>query len=256
MRTVTIAGASDPGCVRAENQDRYLIDRVVAQSMRWCLSVSADDPVFARDGMLCAVADGMGGHRGGAEASRVALETLAGADGGGRDANGAWISRLILEAHGKILEMSEADPELRGMGTTVVGAHLSTGSCIVFHAGDSRLYRLRDGYLNLLTEDHAVPQVSQAGGMAPAARSTVLTNCIGGGSPVCRPAIRGDVSFRAGDALLLCSDGLTDAVSDIAALETILSARRSAQEAVGALIGAARGAGGPDNITVVVVEGA
>jgi serine/threonine protein phosphatase PrpC len=256
IETITACGASDTGIRRNQNQDHYLIGSTVAQSWAWSVTLRTSDAAFASRGLLCAVADGMGGHVGGAVASRLALETIAAGVDVERDPDGIWLSRLVLRAHDAIVERSKADPDLYNMGTTVVGVHLAKESCTVFHAGDSRLYRFRDGFLDQMTEDHTLAAASvEIENATGTRRSPVLTNAVGGGgrSP-CRPAIRTGVSFRSGDTMLLCSDGLTDAVRDIAALEDLLRSDQSPIERARTLIEAANGAGGPDNVTVVLIE--
>jgi serine/threonine protein phosphatase PrpC len=233
IETITACGASDTGIRRNQNQDHYLIGSTVAQSWAWSVTLRTSDAAFASRGLLCAVADGMGGHMGGAVASRLALETIAAGVDVERDPDGIWLSRLVLRAHDAIVERSKADPDLYNMGTTVVGVHLAKESCTVFHAGDSRLYRFRDGFLDQMTEDHTL-----------AAASVEIENA----------TIRTGVSFRSGDTMLLCSDGLTDAVRDIAALEDLLRSDQSPIERARTLIEAANGAGGPDNVTVVLIE--
>lgn len=257
MNVINVCGASDTGVKRDKNQDHYLIGATVAQSCQWSLAVRTSDPDFISRGLICAVADGMGGHVGGAKASRLALEIIAAGSSSERDPDGIWLSRLIIQTHDTLLQRADADPELYNMGTTIAGVHLSPGSCTAFHAGDSRLYRLRDNYLNQITEDHTLQADSPLNGTAPVGRrSSVLTNALGGGgNSKCVPSVQTGVSFRVGDSLLLCSDGLTDAVTDIAALEEVLRAETPLEQRVEALIEAANRAGAPDNVTVILIEG-
>lgn len=254
MTTIRIAGISDCGRMRAANQDHYLIGSVVAQSARW--TVEFDAAELDAGGMLCAVADGLGGHRGGEVASRLVLESLAAAALGERDAEGVWLGRLLARAHERLIEIGVEQTQLRGLGTTIVGVHIRTDACTVFHAGDSRLYRCRDGFLNQLTEDHASDAADRRldKSYQPRTNSTIF-NCLGGEAhDRCVPAIRSDVVLLPGDQLLLCSDGLTDAIPDPAALEAVLGNAPDPASRIRALVAAANEAGGPDNITAIMVE--
>jgi protein phosphatase len=240
-----VAGLGDRGLARTSNEDHYLIGPVVAGAALWAVEQPCDDPRFAAEGLLCAVADGMGGHAAGELASRSALECLAQAPVNDRDPTGVWLARLARRAHERLEELSAADPRLRGMGTTLVGVHVMPGVCTVVHAGDSRCYRVRDGFMQQLTRDHAIGGEGEPG--------SPLTNCLGAGAE-CAPEIRRDVRLRAGDGLLLCSDGLTNAIREIDGLEALVAAPGPPTARVCRLVEAANAAGGPDNVTVVFIE--
>ncbi len=234
------AGLSDQGLVRAANQDSY------------CL----DDP----EGRYFIVADGMGGHAGGQEASRIAVETIQ------LYLNDYWhtdlppnelLQEALLKANQGILQNQQTFPERADMGTTIVVLIFPVNQppwCA--HVGDSRLYRLHDQTLTQITEDHTwVSQAVQTGILtADQARSHpwrhVLAQCLG------REELNhmGIQTFevQSGDRLLLCSDGLTEELSDEQILMR-LSASQSCTEITHALVEAAKAEGGQDNITVVVV---
>jgi serine/threonine protein phosphatase PrpC len=223
---------------------------------------------------LLVVADGMGGHRGGATASREALAAIAAdflADANGERAAdlperaapgaadpGERLRRAIESANERVHSMSEEDPGLAGMGTTVVAFLLDApGRGTVAHVGDSRAYRLRGGRLEALTTDHSV--------VAEMLRRGVLTAEEAAYHPRRNEILRsvgvlpevdvevGAVELAVGDWILLCSDGLCGVVSD-AEIEEVLVAAASdpnaLETAADDLVALANDCGGPDNVTV------
>lgn len=195
------------GMVRTENQDALGY---------W---EPSDDDVFARKGRLVVVCDGMGGAAGGQLASKMAVETIiAGyADGSGEEpARDLWAS--VCAANKTVYGHAVANPELRGMGTTVTAvAHLGD-EAVLAHVGDSRIYLLRGGAIEQLTRDHSlVQQMVDRGELAPEEAElhedkNVLMRSLG---PT--PDVEVEVSAIEcfpGDTFLLCSDGLTGLVAD------------------------------------------
>jgi protein phosphatase len=221
------AAASHPGQVRAGNEDSAL----------------------ALDGLFV-VADGMGGHAAGEVASRVAVETLqahAGTD----------IVTAVRSANQAIMDRADADPALRGMGTTVCAVALVDGHLDVVNVGDSRAYLLRDGELLQITEDHnLVAQLEREGRLtAEEARvhpqRNIITRVLGND-----PDVEVDVfpvDAYKGDRFLVTSDGLFNEVLDDA-IADVLRTHRPPQEAADELVRIANVAGGRDNITVVVID--
>lgn len=215
-----IGAASHVGHVRARNEDAYLT---------------------LPDSGVVAVADGLGGHVAGDQASQLAVtrlrELAADPDG---PIDGAVLSDWLLAAHAVITERAGAQPALAGMGTTVVLATLpSTGAeAVVAHVGDSRAYATRDGSLARLTRDHADP----VGGF--------ITQALGLGQVVPEQQ---SVTLRAGDQLLLCTDGLTNMLSDDQ-IEARLLVDAPAQRVCDDLVEAALDRGGIDNVTVVLAR--
>lgn len=218
------AGAcSHAGSVRAANEDDYLL-----------ACAGGDGPFFV------GVADGMGGHAGGAEASRTALRAIAAEALIGGDAAPARLQRGFAAAARKVADASAAVPALRGMGTTATTVCFDGGAAVVGHVGDSRLYRVRDDRCERLTEDHAAP-----------APENLLTRCIGAG----REEVAADLATHEvapGDRFVLVSDGVWNVVPE--ATLARLAARREPQEAAEALVRQALALGGPDNATAVVVD--
>jgi PPM family protein phosphatase len=192
---------------------------------------------------LCAVADGLGGHPGGDLASAAAIRALAGHDrqaGEGEDPVAA-LRRAFAAAAEAVAKAAARDPDLATMATTLTALLRSGGQVVLGHIGDSRGYRLRDGQLAQLSEDH-VTEVPLFG--------TVMTRCLGGGGDDAPDMTRYEA--RPGDRWLLCSDGLYGVVDD-AAIRGALAAGPPAT-AVARLAGLADAAGSPDNVTVIVID--
>jgi serine/threonine protein phosphatase PrpC len=238
MRLSSFAG-TDVGRARSGNEDSYLCGRTVF-----------------------AVADGLGGHQGGEVASAAAVEPLAALDGHELADPGEAAEALtaaIRDGNAAILERAAGDPGLWGMGTTVTAAALAGERHLqLAHVGDSRAYLLRDGSLAQLTTDHTiVGELVRRGRLTPEQAAvhperSILTRAVGLDPRV--PVDTPDpLELHDGDQVLLCSDGLTEAVDDDRIAE-LLSAAADGEAACRSLIDAANAAGGPDNITVVLLR--
>jgi PPM family protein phosphatase len=238
-----VGGAhSDTGRVRSNNQDAALISEHLA---------------------LFAVADGMGGHRGGEVASALALEALRGRlDDGALDSSDTLVE-AVLDANDRVFDQSRNDPDLFGMGTTLcalalVGHGGPDEHLAIVNVGDSRAYVLgSDGELTQLTEDHSLVQTMVRDGQLTADEAAVhpqrniLTRALG-----IEPEVDVDWWLRpvvAGERYLLCSDGLFNEVSE-ARIAATLRSLADPTEAAKALVGLANSGGGRDNITCVVVD--
>jgi PPM family protein phosphatase len=238
MRLSSFAG-SDVGRARSGNEDSYFCGR----------------SVFA-------VADGLGGHQGGEVASAAAVAPLAAIDGREFATPAEAAEALVAaigEANSAILDRAAGDPGLWGMGTTVTAAAVAGERHLqLAHVGDSRAYLLRDESLEQLTTDHTVVgELVRRGRLTPEQAAihperSILTRAVGLDHRV--PVDTPDpLELAAGDQVLLCSDGLTEAVGDPQIAE-LLSADTDGEVACRSLIDAANTAGGPDNITVVLVR--
>jgi len=227
------AGVTDVGRVRDGNEDDFL-----DQANRLG---------------LVAVADGMGGHRAGEVASATALEALrAGV------ASGEELRDAIEGANEAVLEKSESDQELHGMGTTLTAGMLGTdGQLVVGHVGDSRAYLVRDGELTQITNDHSlVEEMVRGGELTPEQaevhpQRSIITRALG-----IDPQVDVDVyplELRPGDRILFCSDGLTTMVRQDE-MASIFAREPDPKRAAQLLVDAANAAGGEDNITAVIVE--
>lgn len=216
------------------------------------------DAVLALDlpqGGLYAVADGMGGHAAGELAANLALDALSQHYLEGRGSPPERLAEAVQAANLAVLQ--HAVGEYVGMGTTLLALLIDRGAALLAHVGDSRAYLLRAGKLQRLTEDHSwVAEQVRLGNLTEAeARNhhwrSVISNGLGAEKNV-RLELFG-LPLRAGDRLLLCSDGLSGVVGESTLLE-LLARSLPPERTVRELINAANEAGGPDNITAVVVD--
>ncbi len=216
---------------------------------------------------LYLVADGMGGHEGGEIASRVVADMLT--DFFSREATqpvipivgpaGDGLRRRMTHAIAAACSEVErlATGDLAQMGTTLAALVLQGDVALVAHVGDSRVYRLRDARFERLTDDHSfVGELEQAGALdllatLPYQFSAMVTRCIAAEANA-EPDIVA-LEARAGDVFLLCSDGLTDVLTD-ATIGATLAEHTDSDEASRALVRLAYESGGQDNITCVVVH--
>jgi protein phosphatase len=227
---VSVGAATDIGQVREGNEDSYL---VVA-------------PLFA-------VADGMGGHRGGEVASTLALETVQQMF----QRREGSLADQVETANRAVFERSQNDRSVSGMGTTLTAALIDGNRVHLVHVGDSRAYLFRGGELTQLTEDHTLVhrmvvegEISEQEAETHPHRS-ILTRALGVDQSV--QVDEGDVEVADGDRLLLCTDGLTGMVPE-GQIRGILAESADPQEAVDKLVKVANRAGGIDNITAVILE--
>jgi PPM family protein phosphatase len=232
-------GLTDTGIVRAVNQDSYYID----------------DP----QGRFFIVADGMGGHAGGQEASKIATETIQAHLTQYWDdqtiTSDVLLTEAIEKANQGILEDQSLHPERGDMGTTVVAIIFRDRPWCV-HVGDSRLYRWRNAQLEQVTEDHTWVSLAMKSGEITKEQAKmhpwrhVLSQCLGR-KDLFRVDLQ-ELEIQPGDILLMCSDGLTEEVSD-EEIQALLSKEGNYEQIAEKLITAAKNAGGSDNITVVMV---
>lgn len=230
-------------------------------AQHWCgtdtgLQRRANEDSLLVRSPLFVVADGMGGARAGEVASSLAVDTFRGGLRDGSDPENSLVAQ-VAEANSRINELSHTNVEHAGMGTTITAAYVGEQDVSIAHVGDSRAYCLRERELLRLTDDHSlVDELIRQGKLTPEEaeehpQRSVITRALGPES-----SVEVDVrSFRGrpGDVYLLCSDGLTTMVGEDALLE-ILLAHEPLAEAGEALIAAANGAGGKDNITVVLLR--
>lgn len=205
---------------------------------------------------LFVVADGMGGAQAGEVASSVAVDTFRAGLEDGADPERSLVAQ-VEQANSRINELSHSNAEHAGMGTTITAVYVGEQDVAIAHVGDSRAYCLRDDELLRLTDDHSlVDELIRQGKLTPEEaeehpQRSVITRALGPEASV-EVDIR---SFhgRTGDVYLLCSDGLTTMVGE-AELLRLLASRERLADAGEALIAAANGAGGKDNITVVLLR--
>jgi serine/threonine protein phosphatase PrpC len=263
-------GITDRGNVRASNEDQFLIAELTKTMRIWQASLPDTKAQFGDErGHLFLVADGMGGHQGGEEASALAvvaiqqftLNTLKWFfESNKQEAQRvlAQFQTALRHADVHVREQAAEHRELSGMGTTVTMAyHLDAQLCVV-HVGDSRAYLFRDDELHQLTRDHTLmADMVRSGAIQPEEVAQhrfrhVITNVVGGtdaGVVVEAHA----VEVQPGDRLLLCSDGLTEMVTNDAIAAT-LRAELDPEPACRRLLAQANDAGGRDNITLLIVR--
>jgi PPM family protein phosphatase len=242
-----VASCTDRGRVRDGNEDAF--------------SIEPPPDAAADHGRLFLVADGMGGHAAGEVASALARDTVVrgyyDALLVAREEPSLALRAAFWEANRAIRERASRDPDARDMGTTCTAAVVRDGSFWIAHVGDSRVYRQRRDRMQRITRDHNWAEELLAAGRIDATEASrhpgrhMLTRALGIDPDVevdLYPARR----LEPGDRLLLCSDGLSGVVEEdlIAALLATPDLDLAAQ----ALVKAANDAGGPDNVTVVLIE--
>jgi protein phosphatase len=243
--TLTLAAKTDLGRVREHNEDKF------------DFHMPTETAVLAARGAVFMVCDGMGGHAAGQIASEIAAKTFLDvyyrhpADD---PAQAAYAG--VAGANRLVLDVARMAPTRSGMGTTLTALALVQDRAIVAHVGDSRLYRLREGALDRLTDDHTWVEDAVRNGILTAdeaavhPRRNVLTRAIG-----IDAALEIDVASHAiepGDLFLLCTDGLTGHVGEAMIAETL--AGYDPAVAATRLISLALGGGGADNVTVLIVR--
>ena len=232
LRVADKFSSSDTGRQRRANEDAYFVGV----------------PLFV-------VADGMGGAQAGEQASGTAVKAFARGLPGGDGSAEERLAALVREANEEIHAASRSDAQLAGMGTTLTAVYVGEDEVSIAHVGDSRAYRLRDGTLERLTDDHSlVEELVRQGRLTQAEaedhpQRSIITRALGPEPEV--EVDRRTHTARAGDVYLLCSDGLTGMVPD-ERIAAILTQTPSLAAAGRALIEAANGAGGRDNITVIL----
>jgi serine/threonine protein phosphatase PrpC len=235
MKIGRAAWLTDTGRRRLRNEDAYVIE----------------PPLFA-------IADGMGGARAGEVAAEIAATALREARGDVIDEES--LEAIIVDANRRVWERSIADPATAGMGTTMTVAFVDSGTerVVLGHVGDSRAYRLRGSELEQVTTDHSlVAELVESGVLTPEEaerhpQRSAITRAVGTDR-----AIQVDVFSVAAeprDLFLLCSDGLTDMLSESEIAASIVGADREPAASAEALVAAANAQGGEDNITVVLFE--
>jgi protein phosphatase len=268
--TVTSFGITDRGKVRSTNEDQFLAAELT-KAMRVC-QTSLEGPrlqVGEERAHLFLVADGMGGHRAGERASTLAVTAIEhftlnsfkwffGTDSSEAKKVLAQFQAALTQADAAIVEEAADKPELRGMGTTVTMAFQLGAQLCVVHVGDSRAYLFRGRELHQLTKDHTlVADLVRTGVIQPdeaAGHSMrhVITNVVGGPEAGVKVEARA-LQIEPGDRLLLCSDGLTEAVTDEVIAATI-DEEPNVEAAAKKLLALAMAGPAKDNITLVVAS--
>ena len=249
--TVEVAGKTDIGCVRKNNEDNLGWDQRIG---------------------LYVVCDGMGGAQAGEVASKMAVDLLLdyfrrGSENGdypdiGEAASdlspaGRHLASAIQKANQAIFEAGQAQEAQQGMGTTIVALLLQDYAVTIAHAGDSRIYRLRDGVLEQLTQDHSLVMEQVRRGMITMEQAeksemqNIIIRALGSEEKV-EPDVQDLIAFR-NDVYLLATDGLTKLVKEDA-IKQVLEHSRSLDAACEDLIQQAKDKGGDDNITCLLLR--
>ena len=241
-----ITASCKTGCVRGNNEDMILVDQWFVRNGR--MSVHKDLSVVDR--YLVALADGMGGHNSGEVASNDVLHNfqfffsdlpvgLSISDF--NEAIYEWLAsiNIIIDSKGR------NDERYTGMGTTLVALAYYGGAFYWMNCGDSRIYHLHNGVLRQLSTDHSLSNL-----LGESERSSVITNCIGGGNKNSFiDIVECTVDVQPGDVFLLCSDGLSDMLSNKILREALLE-----DESADVLCAKAEDAGGFDNVSAVIIR--
>ncbi|MEM0926715.1 MAG: protein phosphatase 2C domain-containing protein [Planctomycetota bacterium] len=264
-------GLTHIGRKRSTNQDQFLIAELSKSMLVSTSSLTRFDAgrfFGGIQGQILLVADGMGGHAGGEKASSLVLEHLI-----GRLLNSVhWffqsetdseeefvdsLQSLFRDAHARVLNESQEDRTVAGMGTTLTMAYLHWPSMYVVHAGDSRCYLIRNGVAEQITTDHTLAhQMVEAGGMKPEDEATsrwsnVLWNVLGGNADRELLAEVHRVDLKHDDSVLLCSDGLYR-YFEPSEIASMVANQKDASIICQKMIQEANHRGGEDNVTVVV----
>jgi protein phosphatase len=250
-RRVDFAGATDVGRVRAHNEDNFVVHPSLP---------------------LGVIADGMGGHASGEVASEIAVQTAAEffTNSGELDSSTfpfrfsdieverARMTSAVKLANSKIYETAQADAAKRGMGCTIDAIFFARGRFYVGHVGDSRVYRVRAGQLTQITEDHSLlndfKRMKEMSGQEVEnfQHKNVVVRALGLTERVAVDIVVDE--FAAGDLFLLCSDGLTDMVSDEDVARILGGPILDLEAAASQLVAAANQNGGKDNITALLAR--
>lgn len=237
MPNIRIWGITDQGRHRTRNEDAIAWD------------------VGSRFAVL---ADGVGGRNSGDVASRLVVSILEDRLRAARDDDvERRLAAAVSEANSQIYRHSHAYPIHAGMGSTVVAVHLLARQLVVAHVGDSRLYRFRAGVLECLTRDHSLVQELVSDGLLTpeearvSGHRNIITRALGSAPAVNVELRRHDT--RAGDRLLLCSDGLSDLATDDE-IAAVLARGTEPEVTALDLVAMANARGGTDNISVIIVE--
>ena len=228
-------GKTDKGLVRKENEDAFCIEKDLG---------------------LLAIADGMGGHASGEVASKMAIEILRNSLKKEGEPVPDRLNSGVKLANKMIYEASRSQSQLNGMGTTLTAVQLDGKRLSIAHVGDSRAYLIRGGVIEQLTDDHTIVFEQMARGMIitreEAARSdmrNILSKALGIAPEV--DVDMEELTVSEGDQLVLCSDGLSELISDDEILAEVRSSKRP-ELACNELVNLANQRGGEDNLTVIV----
>ena len=242
-----IIAVSDKGCVRAHNEDMILIGNDILRDGRKEILIDLNNE---NKKFFVAVADGMGGHNAGEIASEMVLrkinEKISSLEMNLTEKDlSLKISEWVKEIHSDILNEGNKDINKKGMGSTLIGALFYNTKIYYLNVGDSRIYRLRNGYLMQISKDHSLREITGNKDIA----SNIITNSFGGGEKIFIDFAPVGSKIFNDDVLLLCSDGLSNELSDDE-IEEILGNK---ENTVDVLLNKAKSKGGNDNISIILL---
>jgi protein phosphatase len=267
-RMPAIAAGTDVGCVRARNEDNYLVAQLQPTMQVISASVGMGaQRVAGTSGLLMAVADGVGGVPGGEVASAVTLDAVAESFLASpsfdpmrdREELGASLHLALEASQRRLRRIAKRKGLDTRIATTLTVAYTSWPRLVILHVGDSRAYLYRDGKLSRLTRDQTAAQDLIEAGVIPASAQGhtpfehILTSAVGGASSAFRLDVQ-ETSLQSGDAVLLCTDGLYNELSDVELCKHVneMGNGKTVHEIVGDLIQDAKTQGGRDNMTVIL----
>lgn len=263
-------GLSDRGQRRPSNEDCFLIAELARTLQVHHCNLPQNKSVFScHRAHVFMVADGMGGHRAGEVASDMGIRSIEEfllntlkrfSNLQASEEQGALreLQNALFQADARIFDETDKHPEWRGMGTTLTMAFAVNWRLFVAHAGDSRCYLYSGGQLQQLTQDHTMTaEMVRRGMISPESEAkhpwrNVVTNVLGGTDRGVRAELH-SLDLHDSDVVLLCSDGLTEMVSDDQ-IAFLLKAEIDPQRACERLVSEANRQGGKDNITAIVAR--
>ncbi len=237
-------GRSDIGLVRTENQDA------------WGKFPQDNDDLTTPHGVLFIVADGMGGHQGGREASQMAVRLISQVYfSQSEDSLPSRLKHAFEVANEQILQHAGRNPQLQGMGTTCTALVLQANHAFIAHVGDSRAYRINDHEVTQLTQDHSYVAEMQRQGILTDEEAkghpqrSVLNRALGA-KPKEEVDLVDGILMKCGDRFVICSDGLAKVTDD--ELKSIVMSKEP-ENACQALVDLANERGGSDNVTIQII---
>jgi protein phosphatase len=263
-------GLSDRGQVRPTNEDQFaIVELARTMHVHQTNHPQARAKYSSHRGHVFLVADGMGGHEAGEVASSLTVETIeeyllntlkrfSNLQNNEEPNALKELQAALIQADARIFAETEKHPQWHGMGTTLTLAFAVNWKLFVAHAGDSRCYFFSNGHLKQLTQDHTiVGEFVRHGILTPEGGAHhpyrhIVTNVLGGSEPGVQVELH-RLDLHPGDTLLLCSDGLTEMVSD-EQIALILGQEPQPQAACQRLVAEANKQGGKDNVTVIVAR--
>jgi len=243
---LNISAVCDKGCVRDHNEDMVLIGNDVIRDVGSQTIVNVEKE---NDNFFVAIADGMGGHNAGEVASEIVLKKIAEKIitlelGLTEKELSDIISEWTREIHQYILNEGNKDIEKKGMGSTLIGVLFYNGMAYYINVGDSRLYRFRRGNLMQISRDHSLREMTGDKNVA----SNIIVNSFGGGEKIFVDFATIGGKLLNEDILLLCSDGLSDMLTDDE-IENILNEKNPFNN----LLTKSKNNGGVDNISIILI---